>query len=462
MVPVQRREIVAQALKRLWQELGLAGEPLIFIYSALGRMQTEHHTLLLDELVAKGKRRKRFPLGQLASWRRLDVPSYAYGIASVGEVAALLKSDMQHYAELGDRGTVPSVSYDWLCYTFRNGWTGLSVYFYDTENDKMALAAIPQGCQDEWLAFLKLLDDLHETLSHKLHRGLELKRGHIEIVGGSDELAGAIKKASFADVILRTDTLAQVTRQHHIFDAEILRQYAALRIPRLRTALLIGPAGTGKTTLLKAEGATHAKSGGLVLYVCAQAPNRPTSSWQQLARALSIAADSRLPTMILVEDLEMFVSSSQELQLALNTLDGVATPDNPAGTLLLATSSDPDRIDPRIRDRAGRIDVLIEIGLVEDSELAVRFLKHFLGSAYREEEHASVTSELLKQPGSHLREVCIAATFRALEKDSPQVSRQDLLWAHEMILSGRALASQPERFMLPTVRKQGRYFGKHR
>src|ERR1700694_3272317 len=104
----------------------------------------------------------------------------------------------------------------------------------------------------------------------------------------------------------------------------------------------------------------------------------------------------------------MFVSDPHELQLVLNTLDGVATPDNEAGTLLLATSNDPEKIDQRIRDRPGRIDILIEIGLVEDTELAIRFLQHFLGNAYREAEHAPLAPLLLKQPGSHFREVCIA------------------------------------------------------
>jgi ATP-dependent 26S proteasome regulatory subunit len=166
--------------------------------------------------------------------------------------------------------------------------------------------------------------------------------------------------------------------------------------------------------------------------------------------------------MILVEDFEMFVSNPQELQLIFNTLDGIATPDNPAGTLLLATSSDPERIDQRIRDRAGRIDVLIEIGPVQDKELAVRFLKHFLGSAYHDEEHAAVASELLRQPGSHFREVCISATIQALEQGRDHVSGNDIVSAHHAILAGRAIASQPERFVPSSVRKQGRYFSKSR
>src|SRR6266702_2708900 len=419
-------------------------------------MHIEHHPLLLDQLVASGKRRKKSRIGELASWQQLDVPAYAYGMAS-GDTDMLLKPDMLRRAEIGDRGTIPSTSYNWLTYTFSSGWTGLSVYlYYSEDSDSVELAAIPQGCQDEWLAFLKLLDDLHDAISRRERRGC------IEIIGGSDELADVIKKATFADVVLPADTLAQVAAQRRIFTPEMLRRYAALRVPRLRKVLLIGPPGTGKTTLLKAEGAFHAKQGGLVFYVCAPPRGRNTSSWQQLAHALHVAADSRLPAMVLVEAFEMFVSAPLELQLVLNTLDGVATPDNPAGTLLLATSNDPEKIDQRIRDRPGRVDVLIEIGLVEDVELAVRFIKHFLGTAYREEEHAPVAPQFLKQPGSHFREVCIAGAMRALEKNRSDVLSEDLLWAHGLILSGRAAAEQSERFTPSSARKRGRYFGRDR
>lgn len=173
-----------------------------------------------------------------------------------------------------------------------------------------------------------------------------------------------------------------------------------------------------------------------------------------------MAAESRLPALVLVEDFELFISNPTELQLVLNTLDGVATPDNPAGTLLLATSNDPEKIDLRIRDRPGRIDVLIEIGLVEDLELARRFLRHFLGNAYNAQEHDGVADLLLKQPGSHFREVCIAGSMRALDQGRGEILAEDLLWAHDMIMTGRALAAESERFLPAPSRKKGNYFGK--
>ena len=107
----------------------------------------------------------------------------------------------------------------------------------------------------------------------------------------------------------------------------------------------------------------------------------------------------------------MFVSGASDLQNVLDILDGVGTLIS-AGTLLLATSNEPERIDARICDRSGRIDAIIELGLVEEVDLAIRFLKHFPGSAFREEEHVPLASQLLKQPGNHFREACIAATLR--------------------------------------------------
>jgi hypothetical protein len=127
----------------------------------------------------------------------------------------------------------------WICYTFNDDWHALSVYFYDSDNnDSLALTVIPNGRQDEWLAFLKLLDDLYDSV----WRGT--RRGYIEMIGGSDELAEVMRKASFDDVVLNAETLEHVAAQRHIFDKEILNHYESLRVPRLRKVLFPRPSGT--------------------------------------------------------------------------------------------------------------------------------------------------------------------------------------------------------------------------
>jgi len=451
----QRREIAVQALKELWQELKFEGNPLIFISPMQKRVQLEHHPILLDRLVANGKQRKKMQAGQLKSWEFLDAPAYAQGIAASREVGMLLRVDMLHQTELGDHNAIPAAPCSWVCFTFKSGWKALSVYFYDYEgNEAHTISAIPTGCQDEWLAFLNMLDELHDEIWRNT------RRGFIEIIGGDDQLADVIRKATVDDLILNVETLEHIATQRHIFSQDMLNRYESLQLPRLRTVLLIGSAGTGKTTLLKVEGASHAKQGGYVCFICPPPNSRNSTAWQNLTNALHLAAESKIPALILVEDFEMFVSSASDLQNVLDILDGIGTPDNPAGTLLLATSNEPERIDARIRDRSGRIDAIIELGLVEEVELAIRFLKHFLGSAFREEEHAALASQLLKQPGSHFREVSIAAILRAMEQNRKDVSGEDILWAHETILTGKTIAAEPERYTPTPIHKRGGYFGR--
>jgi len=111
------------------------------------------------------------------------------------------------------------------------------------------------------LAFLNLIDELHDDVWRNT------RRGFIDIIGGNDEIADVIRKATVDDLILNAETLEHVATQRHIFSQEMLKRYESLQLPRLRTVLLIGSAGTGKTTLLKVEGASHAKQGGYVSYI---------------------------------------------------------------------------------------------------------------------------------------------------------------------------------------------------
>lgn len=429
--------IAAAALVRLWEERELAGTPMLFRTKG---EEKPYHPALLEKAIERGSKRKRLKKGQLCRWERLSAPSSAGEIGATPLHDSLYESDLLGEACLYDHHTVAGPFLDgWFAYYF-DGWTALAVRLAAPDkDDAIGIIIVPEGRQDDWLAFqVELRQASYGVLRRK-------RKNHIDVLGSPGDgsrlnVESDIRKATFEQVILPQEVIDRVTGQQTIFQPEILARYQALRIPRLRKVLLIGPPGTGKTTLVKVLAAEHVKRGGYVAYVFADEGNG--SSWNRLRHALESAVSSGLPTLVVVEDLENFVSPNNEnMQPILNALDGVTTPDNPAGTLLLATTNAPERIDRRITQRPGRIDVMIEIGAIKDESLAIRFLERFLHTAYNSKEHNPIARRMIGQVGSHVREVCILAAIHAVEDARDHVTFADLTFAHDALLAGRQAAA---------------------
>lgn len=178
-------------------------------------------------------------------------------------------------------------------------------------------------------------------------------------------------RRSLASVILKTGQsegiLADLTR----FFASQAR-YEGLGIPWRRGYLLMGPPGTGKTSLVTALASE------LKLNVCA------------LSLASSHLTDERIHSLLsavpprsalLIEDIDAFfrgreqAASAMKLSFSafLNALDGVATHE---GSVLFMTTNHPERLDPAIV-RAGRIDYRLELGLADRTQLAGMCRKFF-------------------------------------------------------------------------------------
>jgi ATP-dependent 26S proteasome regulatory subunit len=70
------------------------------------------------------------------------------------------------------------------------------------------------------------------------------------------------------------------------------------------------------------------------------------------------AAQKKIPVIIIAEEVDVYRADAGTLSF----LDGADTPRNLAGTYVIFSTNYPNRIDPRIRKRPGRIDRIISVG----------------------------------------------------------------------------------------------------
>ncbi|HJT34284.1 MAG TPA: ATP-binding protein [Pirellulales bacterium] len=141
---------------------------------------------------------------------------------------------------------------------------------------------------------------------------------------------------------------------------EILRRRDTFRrhgVPLKRGILLSGPPGTGKTLLAKVLAGL-----GLATFIYATANDMAVLNW---ARDVFELARKLAPTILLLEDLDLYAvertySKNGVLGEMLTQLDGF---ENNDGLIFIGTTNDLEAIDPALRERPSRFDVVLRLGL---------------------------------------------------------------------------------------------------
>lgn len=136
------------------------------------------------------------------------------------------------------------------------------------------------------------------------------------------------------------------------------KRYGELGIPWHRGLLLHGPAGTGKTSLIKALTAEL----GLDLWYA------PLGDIKEDSALLGLVRSVRPRGVLLLEDVDAYSAAQDKEEgssekgistsALINALDGVVTPH---GLITIMTTNHIDKLDPRLI-RSGRADRMIELG----------------------------------------------------------------------------------------------------
>jgi AAA+ superfamily predicted ATPase len=274
-----------------------------------------------------------------------------------------------------------------------------------------SIALVPEEHLNAWHAF--------QEMCNRAANHLERSQS-VYIIGGVN--TSFKPNVEWDDVILSESLKADLRSDVETFFTEGVSIYQKLNLPPFRKLLLVGPPGTGKTTLTAAIAKLMLQKKCVVIYV--SAADEDGATFDKIHQALEVVASSRHPVLLIVEELDVYLRNEDKSQI-LNVLDGLESPNNPRGALLLATTNFPEVIDERIAKRPGRVDRIVYIPPIVDDEQAIRMLKRYMGEQWQD-DHAEIAPKLVGYTGAFVREVALYARMLAAAARKTEVSLENL------------------------------------
>jgi hypothetical protein len=283
-----------------------------------------------------------------------------------------------------------------------------SSYIDDDVQELTAVALVPEGRLDTWANF--------EAMCARAVRPRIRRRRDVYIIGGTDAFFDPT--VDWDDVILDTDLKTAIMNDIESFFNEGVDIYRKLKLTPFRKLLMAGVPGTGKTMLCAALARHALNERRIVVYVSGS--DRDGATFEKMQRAFQAVASASLPTLLIVEEIDAYLRGDDKARI-LNVLDGIESPNNSKGTLMVSTTNYPEAIDDRIFKRPGRLDRIFVIPTIEKEDLAQEMLRHYMSDQWME-DHAEIAPKLLKQPGAFVREVALHARMIAAHERKTEVT----------------------------------------
>jgi len=156
--------------------------------------------------------------------------------------------------------------------------------------------------------------------------------------------------------------------QHIGYYFDHIKDYIANGRSGRKTVLLYGPQGTGKTSICYMISREFRDTHSVVF----------TTDINSMYSHVQMCAKHKIATIVILEDADAVLRSNvSEIK---NFLAGVDSTPNPSGCYIVMTTNFPNRIDPTILHRRGRIDRKFNVGKLSGEELNacvdIYFAKH--------------------------------------------------------------------------------------
>ncbi|MGJ3238878.1 MAG: AAA family ATPase [Anaerolineae bacterium] len=283
-----------------------------------------------------------------------------------------------------------------------------SSYIDDDVQDLTAIALVPEDRLDTWASF--------EAICSRAVRPRIRRRRDVYIIGGTESFFDP--NVSWDDVILDERLKGAIMDDIEAFFNEGVDIYHKLKLTPFRKLLMAGVPGTGKTMLCAALAKHALNKRRIVVYVSGS--DRDGATFEKMQRAFQAVASASLPTLLIVEEIDAYLRGDDKARI-LNVLDGVESPNNSKGTLMIATTNYPEAIDDRVFKRPGRLDRIFVVPTIQSESIAEQMLRHYMSDQWID-EHSQITPKLLKQPGAFVREVALHARMLAAHDRKTDVS----------------------------------------
>jgi AAA+ superfamily predicted ATPase len=255
---------------------------------------------------------------------------------------------------------------------------------------------------------------------------------HIRVVEGSD--IPYTKDHTWDDLFLPPETKSEI---QHLVENFLSSQdfYFQNKIPWKRGILLYGPAGNGKSSIIRT----------IISEYNIKPVTIVANANDDAVREAFFYAEEHSPSLLYFEDLDSLLERSLDPSTFLNLLDGISAKN---GLLVIATANEIKKLKSNITQRPSRFDRKFEI-TAPDFKMAYIYLKKWFDSFLSTKEIKELAKSANKEKLSYayLKELYISSMFEALSNDRKSPTFADIgnmlkrLIKDKNVLGGNAIST---------------------
>ena len=285
--------------------------------------------------------------------------------------------------------------------TYNNITIGICSSLYGADMKPTTVVAFPVSHKYEFVKLSRLL----EELSIRLPR---LKKNSAWTIGSNGN--STIKlKITLESIVNDHNTEIVQTIENFYNDPS---PYIEMDLPPFRKLCFAGPPGTGKTITAHAI-AKHLLDNHKIPSIYIGGSSMFGCDFDLIKSGIGAVIKLKKPALMIVEEFDSFCADQRNRSKILNFLDGFETPNLAYPLCLIMTTNHPEKIDPAIIDRSGRVNRVFWFKGIKTQREAAKIIDVYKGQL----ELPDVSDLLVGKTPDFVKELLIELKWRKANKE---------------------------------------------